>query len=256
MKIIKKTKLTVIVLTVCLILIAAVTTYMFGGNMDEFKDRIPAVEKTQFIDHGKNWRNLRYGEIIPVYRKGAKLYMEVYNTVNSNELPEELWKKIDTTSLAKQYGAMTVIANGPRYWVVNEIEAGKMSKEGKVASFGGIEMTQRASLSSTIFNGSIGNKKYTENIVNRETTYHYWKGNMVYELTSPKGDVYRMQSYSQQIDPNLTIKDLETLGKRLSLPDGWSYKARILEEDSKLVIKGTAYIINDDFLNTYQKIPK
>ncbi len=222
--------------------------------MNEFKNRIPAVEKSQFIDHGTNLRNLRYGEIIPVFRKGAKLYLEVYNTINSNELPQELWEKIDTDALAKEYGAMTVLANGPRYWVVNKIGAGNMSSEGKIANFGGIEMTQRATLNTTIFKGAIGEKKYTENEVHRETSYYYWKGNMVYELTSPKGEVYRMQSYSQQVDPNLTIQDLETLGSQLDLPTGWSYRARILEEDSKLVAAGTTYVINDELLNTYQKV--
>ena len=242
------------ILILVLLIIGIVLIYLFCGNMKEFEDRIPSVEKTQFIDHGDDWRNLRYGEIIAVYRKGAKLSMEVYNTVNSNELPQDLWEKIDTDALAKEYGAMAVLANGPRHWVINKIEAGPMSKDGKFANFGGIEMTQRAKLHTTIFHGNLGDKKYTENVVNRETTYYYLKGNMVYELTSPAGDVYRMQSYSQQIDPGLTIDDLETLGDKLDLPDGWTYRARVLDEDSKLTADGKAYIINDELLNTYQKM--
>jgi hypothetical protein len=83
------------------------------------------------MDPGDDWRDHRYGEIIAVYRKGAKLYMEVYNTVNSNELPEDLWEKIDADALAKEYGAMAVLKNGPRHWVVNKIEAGPMSKDKK-----------------------------------------------------------------------------------------------------------------------------
>ena len=240
-----------LVLTVAaFIVLPGIALYMFGGNMKEFEKRIPAVEKSQFINHGNDWRNLRYGEIIPVFRNGAKLYLEVYNTVDSNELPQELWGRIDVDALAKEYGAMTVLANGPRYWVVNQIEADKTSKGGKVADFGGIEMTQRATFHSTIFQGTVGSKKYTENKVNRSTTYHYWKGNMVYELISPDGDVYRMQSYSQQIDSGLTIEDLNTLNQRLNLPEGWSYRTRILQENSELVADGTAYIINDDLLNT------
>jgi hypothetical protein len=38
------------------------------------------------------------------------------------------------------------------------------------------------------------------------------KQEMVYELINPEGDVYRMQSYAQDVDPTLTIDDLETLG--------------------------------------------
>ena len=59
---------------------------------------------------------------------------------------------------------------------------------------------------------------------------------------------------SDQLDPNLTIDDLETLGDKLDLPAGWTYPARVLDEDSKLTADGKAYIINDELLNTYQKM--
>jgi len=77
---------------------------------------------------------------------------------------------------------------------------------------------------------------------------------MVYELTNDKGDVYRMQSYSQIADPNLTIEGLELLGERLDLPKGWSFAARVLEEDSYLISDGATTIITDELYNTYQKI--
>jgi len=80
----------------------------------EFTKRIPAVERTQFIDHGDNWRNLRYGEVIPVWKKGTKLYMEIYNTVYSNELPQKLWEKLDAKAMAEEYGAEKVLLNGEK----------------------------------------------------------------------------------------------------------------------------------------------
>jgi hypothetical protein len=77
---------------------------------------------------------------------------------------------------------------------------------------------------------------------------------MVYELVSPDGDVYRMQSYSQIVDSTLTVDELETLGERLDLPEGWSYQARVLTEDSELRADGLTYIVNDEFGSTYQKV--
>ena len=222
--------------------------------MDEFSERIPEVKKNQYMDHGEDKRDLRYGEIIPVYRKGAKLYVEVYNTMESNELPQELWEKLDGDEMKEEYGAMTVLVNGPRYWVLNDIYGVGTTSEGKVANFCGIEMTQRAVLESNIFSGTVGDKFYEANIVNRETTFEYWKGNMVYELISPDGLVYRMQSYSQQFDSTLTIDDLESLGSKLELPEGWEYRSRILEEDSILKASGEAYVINDELGNSYQRI--
>lgn len=224
------------------------------GSSVAFSERIPAVEKSQFIDHGEDWRNLRYAEIIPVFRKGAKIYIEVYNTVGSNELPQDLWEKLNPEVMAQEYNAQKVILNGPRYWVINQLEAHGETKSGKVANFGGIEMTLRATLQPNIFSGTVGSKLYEENQVQRETTYHFWKDNMVYELTSPSGEVYRMQSYAQIKDPTLTIEKLEHLGQSLSLPEGWTYQARILEQNSTMVADGLAYVINDNLGNSYQKV--
>ena len=253
MKTINRNKI-LLILSVAISLLFIAYIYLFAGNMEEFSQRIPSEEKSQFIEHSKNWRNLRYAEIIPVYRKGAKLYMEVYNTVGSNELPQELWDKIDADKLAAEYGAMKVLLNGPRYWVMNTLEGSGVTNNGKVANFGGIEMTQRATLESNLLFGAIGDKLYSEKTVKRDTMYSYWKGNMVYELTSPKGDIYRMQSYSKIVNKNLSIDDLENLGEKLNLPNGWKYDARVLKEDSLLASNGEATVINDDLMNTYQKI--
>ncbi|MEL6660032.1 MAG: hypothetical protein AAFP77_20115 [Bacteroidota bacterium] len=238
-----------------ILLLASVVWGTSCGNMDEYSHRIPAVEKSQFIRHAEDWRNLRYGEVIPVFRKGAKLYIEVYNTIGSNELPQELWEKLAAEEMKASYGAEQVILNGPRYWVLNRMSASGATQAGKVANFGGIEMTLRATIATDIFEGAVGTDKlYTENEIQRETTFHFWKDNMVYELTSPEGEIYRMQSYAQMVDPNLTIEQLATLGERLSLPEGWSYEARVLEENSTMVADGLAIVINDELGNSYQKI--
>ena len=196
----------------------------------DFSNRIPAVEKSQFIKHADDWRNLRYGEIIPVFKDKAKLHIEVYNSVTCNELPKEPWEKLDAKQMAEAYGAKTVILNGPRYWLINKMEGRGETSKGKVVNFGGIEMKLVAKLNTNIFSGTVGDKLYAENEVKRETTYHFHKDNMVYELSSPKGEVYRMQSYAQIEDPTLTIEQLENLGNRLDLPEGWSYKAKILKQ--------------------------
>ncbi len=149
---------------------------------------------------------------------------------------------MDAEALKEKYGAVVVKVNGPRYWVMNSITGSGATVAGKVVDFGGIEMTQRAVLETKIWQGTVGDKFYTPNEIHRTTVYIYLKGNMVYELTSPEGDVYRMQSYAQIADPSLTIADLENLGSRLDLPDGWTYQARVLTEDSELKIDGLAYI--------------
>ena len=215
---------------------------------------IPAVTRSQSMPLPADLRDFRYCEIIPVFQEGINFRVEVYNTLGSNACPADLWARVDAEALKEQYGAAAVKINGPRYWVMNSIIGGGATSNGKVVDFGGIEMTQRAVLETKIWQGTVGDKFYTPNEVHRTTVYVYLKGNMVYELTSPEGNVYRMQSYAQIADPNLTIAELKNLGSRLDLPDGWTYQARVLTEDSELKVDGLAYIINDNMYNSYQKV--
>jgi hypothetical protein len=247
-------KKVIISIAVTLVLVTIGLLYMFAGNMDEFVDGIPSVERTQFMDHGDDLRNVRYAEIVPVYRKGVKLYIEIYNTIEHNDVPQDLWDKLDASEMAKQYGAEEVLMNGPRYWVINAAEGNTDRLNNKIANFGGIEMKLVATLDETLFSMNLGENFYTESLVERETNWIYHADNMVYELVSPDGDIYRMQAASQIIDPDLTIDKLEHLGNRLELPEGWSYRARVLEEDSVLHSNGMATIIQDEFVNTYQKV--
>jgi hypothetical protein len=237
--------------SISLILILA-SAVPFAANAQE----VPAVDQTQFSEVPENVRDYRYCEIIPVFRSGLKLRAVVYNTIALNTCPAELWDALDGEQIAQSSGAVTVKMNGPRFFVQNNIEGDESTSasERKTVDFGGIEMNQQAILEARLSQGSVGEKLYTDNEVQRKTTYTYDAGNMVYELTSPEGDVYRMQSYSQIIDPTLTIDDLEILGERLDLPEAWSYQARLLSEDSVLRVDGLAFVINDDLLNTYQKL--
>ena len=61
-----------------------------------------------------------------------------------------------------------------------------------------------------------------------------------------------MQSYSQIVDPELTLAKLRKLGKRLRLPDGWRYRTRRLKRELVLSASGAATITQDDLQNTYQ----
>ncbi|WP_299212355.1 hypothetical protein [uncultured Aquimarina sp.] len=221
---------------------------------NDFSTNIPSVEQTQFTELPRDLRNYRYGEVIPIFQSSSTIYAEVYNTIRLNKLPSNLWKKLNADELAKQYGAKLVKLNGPRYWVLNSMQGSGKTTTGKTVNFGGIEMKLRATLEFKIWEGAQLDGHYSENEVSRQTIWIYNKGNMIYELTNPDGEVYRMQSYSQEIDSTLSINDLETLHKRLKLPKGWSYRARILEEDSKLNSNGKAYVIADELNNAYQKI--
>lgn len=201
----------------------------------------------------ENLRNVRYCEIIPVTRKGGTLTSWVYNTLGLNDCPAAEWDALTEDEVNKEYGSVAAKLNGPRYWVIDKLVGSGSTISGETFNFGGIEMSLRATLETRLREGTVGDEFYVPNEVQRDTVYTYQAGKPVYELTSPEGDVYIMQSYARIADKDLTLDDLASLGSKLSLPDGWTYSTRTLEEDFELVTTGLAYVINDDLYNSYQR---
>jgi hypothetical protein len=200
-----------------------------------------------------NLRNQRYCEVLMGKRNWLKLELRVFNTQGLNLCPEAQWKDLSKESIAKNFDASFVFLNGPRYWVMDEIQATGNTVNDVKESFGGIEMNLRATLDLSLLMQLFGGKQFSPNEVARTTNFIYRTGSAVYELTSPAGDVYVMQSYSQIINPALSMKDLPVLSEQLKLPAGWSYRSRVLDQDLSLVANGIAYVLQDNLSNSYQR---
>lgn len=211
-----------------------------------------------------NLRNARYCEVLPVtVDKGTHTQtMWVYNTICLNDCPSDEWNALTSEEVVKEYkqeNPDTVAAklNGPRYWVMDRLEGSGVTTTGQEFTFGGIEMALRAQLHSTVKEAIVEDRPWVPHQVDRETRYTYKAGELVYELSSPDGAIYIMQSYSQQKDPTLTIDQLPFLGPKLTFPTpDWSYKSYPLEQDYVLITTGVAFVIQDNFLNTYQQRPE
>jgi len=196
-------------------------------------------------------RNVRYCEVFVVRKHFFSTTAGVYNTLGLNDCPPEKWASLDTAKLKKEWNVNAIILNGPRYFIMDR---NALEKPGKVESFDGLDARLLAELE--IKPNSNKRMPYTENGVQRQNRYVYDRGKNVYELLSPNGNVYVMQSYSQEVDKELNEAGLLTLAGRLKLPNGWKYRTRTLDED--LVIEnvgGKAYVIQDDLKNTYQRKP-
>jgi hypothetical protein len=207
-------------------------------------------EPVSVTDH---LRNVRYCEVIPVTRRGIRLTSWVYNTLGLNDCPAAEWDALTEEQVNEAYGSVAAKLNGPRYWVLDQIAAAGSSTTGETFDFGGIEMALRATLDSRVGQDTVGDAFYVPNEVQRDTVYTYYAGSEVYELTDTEGAVYVMQSYSQIVDTDLTIEQLPALGGVLDLPAGWTYSARVLTADLVLAAEGTAYVINDNLYNSYQR---
>lgn len=214
----------------------------------------PAPASAAATAASKPLRNTRYCEILPVYLNAGKLVQEVYNTQGLNDCPAEVWNTLNPDDLAKNLGAVKVIMNGPRYWAMDQIIASGDSANGEVKSFGDLKMQYRAKIEIPAGSASASATPYTQNIIDRNTEYVYKARMPVYQLVSPVGEIYTMQTYSQIVDPKLSMEDLPNLGARLKLPTGWQFRVTTLEQDLHLIAKGKATLIQDDLTNSYQKV--
>lgn len=194
-----------------------------------------------------NLRNVRYCEVLVAIRHGLSATASVYNTLGLNDCPAEKWAALNTDKLKDELHATQVILNGPRYFIMDR---NALANPGEVKTFDGLDARLVAQLE---IKSRHNRTPYTENTVDRQSQYVYEKGKSVYELVSPDGRVYIMQSYSQEIDKSLDESGLSTLAGRLKLPKGWQYRTRMLDQD--LVVRnsgGQAHVVQDDLRDSYQ----
>ena len=194
-------------------------------------------------------RGVRYGEVLVVHLRDAGLEAEVYGTQMLNDCPQELWGGLDAAEIAREFGAVFVKLNGPRHWVLDGFGTKVAVVEPVFHDFGGLTMRRIATV-------ALGNEPastpYTERHVNRGAVFFWDAGSTVYELVDPAGTAYVMQAYCIGVDPELTEASLPDLARRLALPEGWTFRTRVL--DAELVVDTTASVatvVQDELENTY-----
>ena len=197
-----------------------------------------------------NLHNARYCEIFEIKGALPDVTVTVWNTIGLNKCPAAKWDAIDATQLAAGRGDTSVIKNGPRHFMMDSATAAI----GGTDRFGGIRMRRVATIPIASA-ADLVRAPYTERTIDRHNTWTYDKGRRVYELLAPNGSNYIMQSYSQIIDPQQSIGDLKSLGSRLNLPQGWTFKSKRLKRSLTLRTKSSATILQDDLQNTYQREP-
>ena len=222
------------------------------ADCENFDSPIPNEGRMQVLMLPSDIRDFQYCEVLPVFECGNNFITEVYASLSHNDCPDPDWFALNEEDLKTEYGMVDVRLNGPRHWVINKVEGGTpdgSSGFNKVVSFGNIEMSLSAQVQ-----GRVAEDYYLDSEVLRTTIYTFSAGNEVYKLVNPQGEEYIMQSYSRKVDQNLSIDNLASLGSKLNLPSGWSFKTEVLQEDFLLVTEGLAFVIQDELENAYQKI--
>jgi hypothetical protein len=189
----------------------------------------------------------RYGEVLLVTPGEVGPQAAVYNTFGLNDCPAELWSALDAQAIATENGAATALLDGPRYWLMNEIE--KPSQGPRIIkNFGGIDMV----LESQTLLSAMNPAPYTANQVHRHSVSTFDAGEEVYELQDPALRRWLMQTWCQIVDLNLSRADLPGLGERLDLPAGWTYQSRTLTTPLSIdTTTHAAQVLRDDLANSY-----
>lgn len=194
-------------------------------------------------------RGVRYGEVLAVFLRDTGLEAEVYGTQMLNDCPQELWQTLDAEAIAKDMGAVFAKLNGPRYWLLDGLGSKVAVVDPVFKDFNGIQMRRIATIP---LGADFAAGAYVVRNVNRGAVFFWDAGKPVYELVDPDGRPFVMQARCVGVDSRMTEESLATLGDRLALPAGWTYRSRVL--DSELVIDTSATmatVVQDEFENTY-----
>lgn len=192
-------------------------------------------------------RGLRYCEVLLARLGDGGITADVYNTLGLSDCPEAAWSALDAASIARAEGATAAILNGPRYWLIDGLRD-SMLIDPTVRTFGCLPM--RLAGRVTVAGGA--SVPYVPREVARDTTFVFDAGRTVYEIVDDAGHVYDMQSYSVQEMPQ-DEASLATLGARLTLPSGWTYRTRTLDAELLVTaVGGVATVLQDELANTYQ----
>ena len=204
---------------------------------------------------GESLFDSRYCEVLLVDVEGDFAIVDVFNTVGLNECPSELWEALNTDEIAEEQGAFLAVLNGPRFWATDSAVGGD-AITGEIEEFGGIAMQKVAELQLSLDQAlelQSRDNPYAEAVVDRDNAWIFRAGREVYELVDADGGAYVMQSYSHQVDDALTSDDLPSLGERLQLPAGWTFRARVVPAELVVQATGQAIVTQDELRNTYQK---
>jgi hypothetical protein len=162
--------------------------------------------------------------------------------------PPEIWDKITPESLKSQYQVVGVFKNGPRNWTVDTIEL----PAGGVGTYDGLQARWLGKVKLPRGFGKAGATAYNPTTVARKSVMHFEAGQPVFILDGPDGTPWVMQAFTTLVDPSLDYAGLQTLGDKLKLAEGWSFRVKVLDEPLTIhAVKGIATIVQDDLQGTY-----
>ncbi|MGB9175615.1 MAG: hypothetical protein WCB46_02620 [Methanoregula sp.] len=176
----------------------------------------------------------------------------VYNTTPLNDCPPGRYDPMDAKVLAQKTRSDVVWKNPRRFWMMDNLT---LSLAGESREIDGLEFNFVAKMQMPAgFDTSKdqSSQAYSPMKIHRVTKYEFLKSKPVFLLRSPDRHTWVMQTYTNHVDRSLEEANLPTLAQRLKLPEGWQFKAKVLDRNLTITTNGLANIVPDDLANMYQ----
>jgi hypothetical protein len=200
-----------------------------------------------------NTRGKAFGGVAVLVGTGRNQRAHIYtSTFSEEELVPGSILKIDVKKLAAELGVVACVLNPGRFWTMDEIDL----QGGDIVDFQGVKLIYGGDMTADEVMQHFGGP-YVVGKILRNTNWIYKAGSKIQLLREPNnGTVWVMQEYTNEVDPTLTIDNLDQVGSKLKkLPKGWTFETKVLDKDLTLDTRrsGTwASIIRDELGNTYE----
>jgi hypothetical protein len=192
------------------------------------------------------------GEIFLLTKAGERLNALVYNTTGFGPCPAFEFAALDVDQIAKDTGSDLAWKNPRRFWMMDTLH---INIVGEPAKFGDVKFNLIAKMEMPAnfdTNQDQSAQAYRPAQIRRVSIYEFHAGRPAFLLRSPGEITWVMQSFTDHIDNTLTESALPDLGSRLSLAEGWQFKATTLDRDLTITTNGLANIVPDNLSNMYQ----
>lgn len=221
----------------------------------QLPDDCAAAEQRKF----DNLRGYRFEEIDLYARDVIKklLYVSIYNTTGQNDgddtrdsAPRSYSEHMDPRRIARKYQATAVRISPPRYWALDWFA----DRVGAVRNFDGLDAAWMGNgqAAEALLSAKPPPAAYRMAPFGRTAIEGFKKGSKVYLLDDPKGRPWVLAAYTSAGVPSASVDDLDSLGDRLKLPEGWKFRIAKLDRDLLLEPKGGfAASIQDDKGDVY-----
>ncbi len=237
----------------CGLLLALCSLPLVGYAAEPLKPG-PNAGNTVYLESARDYA---FCEIHFVMGQPPNLALEVYNTSGIVACTPAKFGPVDADALAKQFGAIKVIKNPTRHWLMDKMW---LYDAGETRNFDGIKATWMAKIEMKGAKPGGDHGKpfaaYEPMTPSRHSKFVWNKGSEVYMLRDPDRHAWLMQAYTNLVDKDLTLGGLATMGSKLKLPPGWKYEVKTLDRELTYIPpKSTGYLthaVADDLANVYQ----